>query len=384
MKTMELLLSRRWILKSREKDLYYQVKDEIGGYKKFLIEKLGYQVIINPYLVKIEKIPAQPECWMGIQEFTAPIEYAFFCLILMYLEGKDREEQFVLSDLTEYVQGQYDREPIDWTVYRYRRHLIKVMKYCVNMGILNIDDGSEEGFARDGSSEVLYENTGVSRFFMRNFTQDIMDYTDYRDFLKEEWIDVNEERGVVRRQRVYRNLLMTMGIYRNRENEEDFAYVRNYRGMLQGELEAIVPCELQVFRNSAYLILGENSRMGRCIPEENTLSDILLLCASLVREKVEKGEYHLLSDETVQLSRESFRALLEECRESFGRGFGKTYREMVTEEFYREVSGYLINLGLVWEYRENMFIRPALVRVMGKYPKSFQENKENNNGSVAG
>ncbi len=370
---LEILLGRRWILKERDKELYYQMKDEIGKYKKFLIEKLGYQIVVNPYLVKVEKVPAQAECWMGIQEFSAPIEYAFFCLILMFLESKDAQEQFVLSELTEYVQGQYQEEQIDWTVYRYRRHLIKVMKYCVAVGILNMDDGNEEGFAKDENSEVLYENTGVSRFFMRNFTQNIMDYTDYKDFLKEEWIDVNEDRGIVRRQRVYRSLIMTMGIYRSEDNEEDFVYLRNYRNMLQGEFEDLeIACDLQVFRNSAYLILGENCRMGRCIPEENTLSDIVLLCGQLVREKVESGEYVLQNDETVQLSGEKFRGLIEECKECFGKGFIKTYREMLTEEFYQEISEYLKNLELVQEYRGDVFIRPALARVIGRYPKDFE------------
>ena len=108
---------------------------------------------------------------MGIQEFTRKIEYVFFCMILMFLEEKEAEEQFVLSELTEYIQGQYREEQIDWTVYQYRRHLIKVIKYCVNCGILNLNDGSEENFARDDTSEVLYENTGVSSIFlMKNFT----------------------------------------------------------------------------------------------------------------------------------------------------------------------------------------------------------------------
>ena len=103
-----------------------------------MMEKLGYQVIVNPYLVKVEKMPATPENWMGIQEFTRKIEYVFFCMILMFLEEKEAEEQFVLSELTEYIQGQYREEQIDWTVYQYRRHLIKVIKYCVNCGILNL------------------------------------------------------------------------------------------------------------------------------------------------------------------------------------------------------------------------------------------------------
>ena len=56
-------------------------------------------------------------------------------MILMFLEEKEAMEQFV-SELTEYIQGQYQEEQIDWTVYQYRRHLIKVLKYCVNSGIL--------------------------------------------------------------------------------------------------------------------------------------------------------------------------------------------------------------------------------------------------------
>ena len=68
----------------------------------------------------------------------------------------------MLSSLTEYVQGQYKSEQIDWTIYHYRRHLIKVLKFCVAEGILDVNDGSEEGFAKNDSSEVLYENTGAS------------------------------------------------------------------------------------------------------------------------------------------------------------------------------------------------------------------------------
>ena len=40
MRALEILLERRWILKSREKELYYQIKDELGTVKKFLMEKL--------------------------------------------------------------------------------------------------------------------------------------------------------------------------------------------------------------------------------------------------------------------------------------------------------------------------------------------------------
>lgn len=374
MRTLEILLERRWILKNRDRELYYQMKDELGSVKKFLTEKLGYQVIVNPYLIKVEKMPAKPENWMGILEFNRQIEYVFFCMVLMFLEEKEAEDQFVLSELTEYIEGQYREEQIDWTVYSYRRHLIRVLKYCVNCGILNIDDGSEENFAKDYSGEVLYENTGVSRYFMKNFTQDIMGYTSPEDFEKEEWIDVNEDRGIVRRQRVYRRLLMTMGMYKEPETEEDFAYIRHYRNLIQGELTELLDCELHVHRTSAFLVLGEECRMGRCFPEENTLSDIVLLTNDLLCEKIQSGEIKTGAEEQIRVPKEYFRKILESCKEQYGKGFIKTYREMTTGEFCGTVTDYMRELGLIEEVREDIRISPAVGKVTGRYPKDFSNH----------
>ena len=373
MNALEILLGRRWILKSRDRELYYQVKDQLGAVKRFLTEKLGYQVIVNPYLIKAEKMPAKPENWMGILEFHHKIEYVFFCIVLMFLEEKEAEEQFVLSELTEYIQGQYREEQVDWTIYSFRRHLIKVLKYCVSCGILNVDDGNEESFARDDSSEVLYENTGVSRYFMKNFTQDIMGFSSPEDFQKEEWIGVDEDRGIVRRQRVYRRLLMTMGMYRDPETEEDFAYVKNFRNMIQGELSEFLDCELHVHRSGAFLILGEECRMGRCFPEENTLSDIVLLVNSLIGEKIQEGKIVPGAEEQIDLPREAFLGILEECRERYSRGFIKTYREMTTKEFCQEVLSYMKELSLIEERRGDIWVSGAAGKIAGQYPKDFLE-----------
>ena len=373
MNALEILLGRRWILKSRDRELYYQVKDQLGAVKRFLTEKLGYQVIVNPYLIKAEKMPAKPENWMGILEFHHKIEYVFFCIVLMFLEEKEAEEQFVLSELTEYIQGQYREEQVDWTIYSFRRHLIKVLKYCVSCGILNVDDGNEESFARDDSSEVLYENTGVSRYFIKNFTQDIMGFSSPEDFQKEEWIGVDEDRGIVRRQRVYRRLLMTMGMYRDPETEEDFAYVKNFRNMIQGELSEFLDCELHVHRSGAFLILGEDCRMGRCFPEENTLSDIVLLVNSLIGEKIQEGKIVPGAEEQILLPREAFLGILEECRERYSRGFIKTYREMTTKEFCQEVLSYMKELSLIEERRGDIWVSGAAGKIAGQYPKDFLE-----------
>ena len=377
MKPLEILLSKRWILKDREKELYYQLKDEIGKSRDFLTEKLGYQAIITPNLMKLEKIPAYAQNWMGIQDFSDHLEYIFLCMILMFLEDRDAREQFVLSMLTEYIQANIKEEQIDWTIYSYRRHLVKVMKYCVKIGILEIDDGSEDSFIKSDEGEVLYQNTGASRYFMKNFSRDISDYQSQEDFLKEEWIGMNEDRGIIRRQRVYRSLLMSPGIYLNDDTEEDFAYVRHYRGMIEEELNRFFDCELQVHKTSAFLIMGEDSNLGRSFPEGNTLSDIVLLWCNLFRQKIADGSIEVPAGEDIVISRQQFLTISEECKRQYGSGWIKTYREMTMGEFCKKLKEYMIFMEMIMEKYDQIIVYPIVGKVAGCYPKDFKGGETN-------
>ena len=377
MKPLEVLLSKRWILKNRDKELYYQLKDEIGKSRDFLTEKLGYQAIVTPNLIKLEKIPAYAQNWMGIQEFSDHLEYIFLCMILMFLEERDLGEQFVLSMLTEYIQGNIKEEQIDWTIYSYRRHLVKVMKYCVKVGILEIDVGSEDNFMKSDEGEVLYQNTGASRYFMKNFSRDISDYQKQEDFLKEEWIGMNEDRGIIRRQRVYRSLLMSPGIYLNDDTEEDFAYVRHYRGMIQEELNRFFDCELQVHKTSAFLVMGEDSNLGKSFPEENTLSDIVLLWCGLFRQKINDGDIEVPIGEDIVISTQQFVAISEECKRRYGNGWIKTYREMTMGEFCNKLKEYMIIMEMIKEIYDQIMVYPIVGKVEGCYPKDFKGGEAN-------
>ena len=377
MKPLEILLSKRWILKDREKELYYQLKDEIGKSRDFLTEKLGYQAIITQNLIKLEKIPAYAQNWMGIQDFSDHLEYIFLCMILMFLEDRDAREQFVLSMLTEYIQANIKEEQIDWTIYSYRRHLVKVMKYCVKIGILEIDDGSEDSFIKSDEGEVLYQNTGASRYFMKNFSRDISDYQSQEDFLKEDWIGMNEDRGIIRRQRVYRSLLMSPGIYLNDDTEEDFAYVRHYRGMIEEELNRFFDCELQVHKTSAFLIMGEDSNLGRSFPEENTLSDIVLLWCNLFRQKIADGSIEVPAGEDIVISRQQFLTISEECKRQYGSGWIKTYREMTMGEFCKKLKEYMIFMEMIMEKYDQIIVYPIVGKVAGCYPKDFKGGETN-------
>ena len=73
---------------------------------------------------------------MGIKDFKDKKEYIFFILVLMFLEDKNKEEQFILSNITEYIEHNYASEKIEWTVFKNRKSLITVLKLCLDLGLI--------------------------------------------------------------------------------------------------------------------------------------------------------------------------------------------------------------------------------------------------------
>lgn len=132
-------------------------------------------------------------------------------------------------------------------------------------------------------------------------------------------------------------------------------------------------CELQVHRNSAFLILGENCRMGRTFPEDNTRSDIVLLFYGLVLEKIHSGEITVGTEEKIMISTERFMEFLELCRKRYRDGFIKTFRDMTTQEFCAEMAEYMLQLGFVRREHGNIRISTAAGKIIGEYPESFLE-----------
>ena len=149
MKELEILLNRRWILKSEDKELYYKIRDAVGEIRKYSTDKLGCQIIDNSLLVKMEKIPVVPEKFMGIEVFDSKEEYAYLCVLLMFLEDKDAGEQFILSQLTEYMTTVLPGSITDWTLYTNRRRMIRVLRYAVEQGIIKVTDGADDSFMDD-------------------------------------------------------------------------------------------------------------------------------------------------------------------------------------------------------------------------------------------
>ncbi len=379
MKELEILLNRRWVLKSEEKELYYRLRDQIGEMRKFASDKLGCQITENSLMVKMEKIPVIPESFMGILEFTSQEEYAFLCILLMFLEDKDANEQFILSQLTEYIAANMPKETVDWTFYTSRRRLIKVLRYAVDQGMLAVTDGNDDTFMDDAGGEVLYENTGASRYFMRNFSRDIMEYSKPEDFLESDWFAVDEDRGIARRHRVYKRLLFAPGMYRGEGSEEDFEYLKYYGRRLTEDFEQNFDCNVHIHKGSAYMLAGEDCNIGKVFPAGNMISDIILLCLTEIRERIEQKIWKTQPDGICVTDRLEFEQMIGKVRQNYCMGFTKNYREMPEGEFVKTVMEQM-ELWMFLKREEQthqVIIYPAAGKLAGYYPEDFKGDNAN-------
>lgn len=372
MNITEELLNKRWIIKKDDPALYYKIKDSLKEIKKVMQEKFGYIITVNPYLIKLEKIPGLAEPWMGITEFSDIQEYQMLCYILMFLEDKEREEQFVLSSLTDYLKAQKRENPFDWTHFTTRRHLVKVIKYCMKQKIIITTEGDEDKYAKDMNTEILYENTGTSHYFMRNFMVDIMSLKTPKDFEDSEWINMDEDRGIIRRQRVYRRLLLSPGVYREESNNEDFSYIRHYYHQIESDFTSYFPCELHLHSSGAYLNLLEECAMGKVFPYNHTISDLILFIHHKLNQLVRNKTLHLASFEQIVMSQEQFLHICENVIKKHMMYLPKKYQETGLKQLTLTVKDKMEEMGFLKTQADTSMI--ILYPIIGKLSGNLKES----------
>ena len=118
MNEIRTLMEHFWIRRDTEKEIYFRVKRDFPQYKKFIQEHLGWRLISNERLLKLEKIPVYAKSYMGIAQFKDTRDYCILSVLLMYLEDKEEQEQFLLSELIDFIGIQIKAVmDVDWNLF---------------------------------------------------------------------------------------------------------------------------------------------------------------------------------------------------------------------------------------------------------------------------
>ena len=381
MTTFEKLLENYWFVKELNQESYNLIKQDLNNeVQDFIKNKLGYKLIVNPYLIKMEKIPGKPQEFMGIQEFETKLEYVFLCLILIYLEERTKGEQFILSGLIDYIQNivveiELEDIKIDFTIYSQRKSMVKVLKFIKEIGFIKIYDGDENKFAENIENDVLYEVTGISKYFMRNFSSNITDCTLYTDIYEKEQLGLEQDKGKERRQRVYRRLFTENIVYKENEEDQDYNYIKNYRNAIQQDVDKMFESTLEVHKNGAYILLTEDKNFKNTFPAKNGISDVVLFINREIKEKLSSNEYKKNINDLIFISEIQFTKLVREVKEKYSKGFSKEYREMTEDKLVIEIVNFMKQFDMIRKNEETKeyIIMPICIKIIGKYPKNFGE-----------
>lgn len=373
MNEIRTLFENFWISKSSDKEFYYRVKRDIPNFQRFIREQLGWKLIHTETLLKLEKRPAHAEPFMGITEFTDIRDYCILCVVLMYLEDKDEQEQFLLSELITFVETQLQKYmEIDWTSFSQRKSLVRVLQYMERQQMLRVYEGSSEAFGAEVGQEVLYENTGYSKYFATSFATDISGFTSWKDFEKTEFEEMQENRGSVRINRVYRQLAVCPAFYWEGNEDADALYLKNQRQWVAKYLAENLGGHLDIYRNAAFLTLEEGDTYGTLHPRTAMISEAVLLVCEEIRKGIESGELKKEENECVLLTKEQFEKLIVSCREKWKDGWSKEFREMEECKLVEAICQYMEDWMMLSCERDMMIILPAVGRVTGYYPADFK------------
>ena len=364
------LLDRFWVTRREERELYFNLKRALPDYRRLVNELLGWNLVVNESVVKLEKVPPRAMPWMGIQSFQEPLDYCLLCALLLFLADLDDGAPFLLSSLTQAVETFLNEvQPVDWTRFPHRKSLVRVLQYAQEVGLVLVYDGNSALFSSDQTQEVLYENTGLSRHFPVHFGRDIMDCRSIEDFEALSWESDDTQQ---RRRRVYRQLALTPGLYCSDQTQNDYDYIKNQRRTVGGNLDQFLNGELQLYKNGAFFLMSEGKRCGALYPGTRALSDAALLLCAQLRDQVIQGVYPRRADDTILLTRREFRYEIQSCRDRYGNGWGSQLRACSLEHICQDLTAYMTGWMLLDELDEDILLHPAVGKLVGRYPAAYQ------------
>lgn len=369
---VEALLENFWVTKEGQSNAYYLVREHENFLRSYFSEKFNYSLTVNRYFARLEKIPAEVEDWMQVAEFKASRDYAFLCSLLAFLEKKGVDEMFIFAHLLEEVKAIYP-EDIRWENYDHRKSLIRAIKFANKMGIIKVIDGSVSDFGgNEKNIRVLYQNTVLSRYFLRVIHNDLYRFT-LDDMLEGKHDDNEFSAELKRSHKVYRKLFITPSVHREECKNDEFEYIVRYRERLKNDVEQTTGYRFELFNNQAFLTTDQNKMIRTLYVSEKAISDIALHFGSLIREKYLAKQLVPNNKGNIELTIHQFRDLVLECKGLFGRGWGADYRDDKKGIIVKDLLAYLKEWKMlrVTEDDSMVILYPSIVRTVGKYPKDF-------------
>ena len=360
---MQLLLNNFWILKEDDLDNYYKIKRNQHLLRDYINKTLGSRLIIHDRFIKLEKIPAQALESIGLPNFILQTDYIYLCLILLFLEDKTRETYFMLSDLIDYVKNdtvalELNNIP-NWTLTKERKSLKRAVNFLEKIKVIKLKDASKDDFSDNENAEALYISTGLSNYVMRMFNNEIFDIKQEEDFIKDEWTYQNDEKGDIRKYKIYRNLIYTPCIYMNDISKSEIDYLKQLRHHISNELSNL-NYELELTKNMALVFENENALTKDSFPNNKRISAIVLIVLTKLYELIKENKIILNEYEIGKISYEDLYNIIIGIKNKYNIYLSKTLKDLTDSAFFENILDILETYTFIRNVDNYYEILPAI------------------------
>ena len=379
-KEIEALLYNFWITKEEEPELYYKIKSSQNRLKDFIIKNLGSNLIIHEKFIKLEKIPTLVKANNGIDTFSSTLDYVILLIVLIFLEDKAKGDRFILSDLIEYIKNtaitlELDHIP-DWNLMSDRRSFSNVMNFLTDISAIKVKDSEKISFIENKDSDALYESMGISNYIMRLFDNEIYDVTNELEFLRNEFLTQNEERGDIRRYKVFRNLLFTPSVFSNDLSFNEVDYIRKNRGYIKNEIEKNLDLETEITYNMGIVYDDINSTQKDNFPNNKKISEVVLMINERILKDINDGKLDLADDEVVYVDKVYLEQIMIEIKKDKKPYLSKYYKDLTNDKFYNEIFDYMLKYNFINKVDDKIIIYPTVGKLIGKTKEIDTKNNE--------
>lgn len=360
---MQLLLNNFWILKEDDLDNYYKIKRNQHLLRDYINKTLGSRLIIHDRFIKLEKIPAQALESIGLPNFILQTDYIYLCLILLFLEDKTRETYFMLSDLIDYVKNtavalELNNVP-NWTLTKERKSLKRAVNFLEKIKVIKLKDASKDDFSDNENAEALYISTGLSNYVMRMFNNEIFDIKQEEDFIRDEWTYQNDEKGDIRKYKIYRNLIYTPCIYMNDISKSEIDYLKQLRHHISNELSNL-NYELELTKNMALVFENENALTKDSFPNNKRISAIVLIVLTKLYELIKENKIILNEYEIGKISYEDLYNIIIGIKNKYNIYLSKTLKDLTDSAFFDNIIDILETYTFIRNVDNYYEILPAI------------------------
>lgn len=363
------LLYNFWIVKDGNEEIYYKIKYNQNKIKDFVSKNLGSNLIIHNRFIKLEKIPSYLIASEGINTFNNVEDYIFLALILLYLEDKARGDLFVLTDLIDYVKNtsitlELNHIP-DWSLKKDRKGIDAAINFLVNLSAIKVKDRDKVSFVDNRESQALYEVTGISNYIMRLFDTSITDITDINDFLKLEFQNQDEEKGDVRRYKVFRNILYLPSTSTKSITSSEIDYIKKNRNYIKNEISSKLDMEVEITNNLTLLYDDTSSTMKDNFPNNKKITEIVLMVNKEILDDIKNGKIILDNYECASVDISYLKMIIKRIKNEKIPYIGKTLEKETFDKFYKEVVNYMCMYNFISIDGDLVTINPTISRMVG-------------------